>query len=66
MNDLEKEAETNSPDEDQAQATLSQPIIKEGFQMIVSKRKKKNQKKNFNLAKDTYMTRSKVTPKPFR
>lgn len=41
-------------------------VDQEGFQIMMSKSKKKAQKKLKNLSRDTYANRSKVTSKPFK
>jgi hypothetical protein len=43
-----------------------QGLDEDGFQLQISKNQKKAQKKLKQLSRDTYSTRSKVPPKPFK
>jgi hypothetical protein len=38
----------------------------DGFQVQLSKQQKRAQKKNLQTSRDSYATRSKVSPKPFK
>lgn len=65
MNDLEEDEMRNLDVTEMEQEFPTQQLIdKDGFQMILSKSKKKSQKKLNRLTREMYSTRSKVTSKP--
>jgi hypothetical protein len=59
MVDAEEESRKLLEDTDQG-------VDEEGFQLQISKNQKRAQKKLKQLSRDTYSTRSKVPPKPFK